>query len=86
LEKRNVPFQRQVCLPIKYDGMQIDGGLRLEIVIANQVFAEIKAAENLLPVHEAQLITYLKLTEIRLGFLINFDVPLLMQGIKRIVH
>lgn len=85
LEKLQVTFQRQVYLPIKYDGMQIDGGLRLDVVVGNAVIAEIKAVETTLPIHEAQLITYLKLTGMRLGFLINFNVPLLKQGIKRIV-
>jgi GxxExxY protein len=85
LQKRAIPFQRQVCLPIKYDGIQIDGGLRLDVVIASEIIAEIKAVETILPVHEAQLITYLKLTGMRLGFLINFNVPLLKHGIKRVV-
>jgi GxxExxY protein len=86
LAKLDVPFQRQACLPIQYDGIQIDAGLRLDIVIANEVIAELKAVETILPVHEAQLMTYLKLTGMRLGFLINFNVPLLKNGIRRIVH
>ncbi len=78
-------FQRQVCLPVKYDDIQIDAGLRLDVVVANEVVAELKAVETILPVHEAQLRTYLKLTKMRLGFLINFNVPLLKNGIKRII-
>jgi GxxExxY protein len=85
LAKAGVPFQRQVCLPIKYDDIQIDAGLRLDVVVADEVIAEIKAVETILAVHEAQLLTYLKLTGIRLGFLINFNVPLLKHGIKRVV-
>ena len=85
LGKLDVPFQRQVCLPVHYDGIEIDAGLRLDIVIANEVIAELKAVETILPVHEAQLITYLKLTGMRLGFLINFNVPLLKNGIRRFV-
>src|SRR3954453_5300133 len=85
LAKMNVPHQRQLSLPVKYDEIQIDAGLRLDIVVANEVIGELKAVESILPVHEAQLITYLKLTGMRLGFLINFNVPLLKNGIKRIV-
>jgi len=85
LAKRKIAFQRQLSLPVEYDEIQIDAGLRLDIVVANEVIAEIKAVENILPVHEAQLLTYLKLTGMRLGFLINFNVPLLKNGIKRIV-
>lgn len=85
LTKLRVPFQSQVCLPIEYDGIQIASGLKLDIVIAGAVIGEFKAVETLLPVHEAQLLTYLKLTKFRLGFLINFNVPLLKHGIKRIV-
>lgn len=85
LTKRGVSFQRQVALPIKYDEVQIDAGLRLDIVVGGAVIAEIKAVETVLPVHEAQLLTYLKLTGMRLGFLINFNVPLLKNGIQRVV-
>lgn len=85
LTKLGVEYQRQVWLPIKYNEIQIDAGLRLDIVIGNQVVAEIKSVEAILPVHEAQLLTYLKLTRMRLGFLINFNVPLLKNGFKRII-
>ncbi|MFO0789977.1 MAG: GxxExxY protein [Pirellulales bacterium] len=85
LTKLGLPFQRQVWLPINYDEIQIDAGLRLDIVLQDIVIAEIKAVETILPVHDAQLLTYLKLTGMRLGFLINFNVPLLKNGIKRIV-
>ena len=85
LSKLNVPFQRQVLLPVKYDEIQIDAELRLDIVVGNEVIAELKAVETILPVHEAQLLTYLKLTRMRLGFLINFNVSLLKNGIKRVV-
>jgi GxxExxY protein len=85
LTKAGVAFQRQVLLPIKYDDIQIDAGLRLDVVVENEVIAEIKAVETILPVHEAQLLTYLKLSGMRLGFLINFNVPLLKAGIKRVI-
>jgi GxxExxY protein len=86
LGKLGVSFQRQACLPIHYDNIQIDAGLRLDIVVASEVIVELKAVEIILPVHEAQLMTYLKLTGMRLGFLINFNVPLLKHGIRRIIH
>lgn len=85
LAKLHVPFHHQVSLPVKYDDIQIDAGLRLDIVVGNEVIGELKAVETILPVHEAQLLTYLKLTGMRLGFLINFNVPLLKNGIKRII-
>jgi GxxExxY protein len=85
LTKLGVTFQRQACLPIVYDNVLIESGLRLDVVVASEVIGEFKAVETILPVHEAQLLTYLKLTGIRLGFLINFNVPLLKNGIKRIV-
>lgn len=85
LAKLNVAFQRQVCIFIRYDDIEIDAGLRLDIVVASEVIAELKAVEVILPIHEAQLMTYLKLTGMRLGLLINFNVPLLKNGIKRIV-
>lgn len=69
-----IAFQRQVCLPIKYDGTEIDAGLRLDLVVADVVICEFKAVEAVLPVHDAQLLTYLKLTGMRLGFLVNFNV------------
>ncbi len=85
LTKLGVEFERQVCLPIRYDGINIDAGLRLDVVVGNEVIGEFKSVDTILPVHEAQLLTYLKLTGMRLGFLTNFNVPLLKNGIKRIV-
>jgi GxxExxY protein len=64
----------------------IESGLRIDLLVVNLVVGELKACEGLLPVHEAQLLTYLKLTNKRLGFLINFNVPLLKTGVKRIVR
>lgn len=86
LTKLAVPFQRQVCLPVKYDEIEIDAGFRLDLLVANTIVCEFKAVERILPIHEAQLLTYLKLSRMRLGFLINFNVPLLKNGIKRIVR
>jgi GxxExxY protein len=85
LANSEIAFQRQVALPIHYGGIVIEAGLRLDLIIEDCVIAEFKAVDALLPIHEAQLLTYMKLSNKRLGFLINFNVPLLKHGIKRIV-
>jgi GxxExxY protein len=85
LEKRGLGVERQVSLPIVYDDLKLDGGLRLDLLVGNQVIVEIKAVEKLGPVFEAQLLTYLRLSKKRLGFLINFTVPLIEDGIKRMI-
>lgn len=84
IEKRGEILERQVALPIEYDGIRLEAGLRLDLLISRCLVVELKAVETLLPVHEAQLLTYLKLTGYRLGLLINFNVPLIRDGIKRI--
>ena len=86
LELRGVPFERQKELPIEYKGAKLDCGYRLDIVVAGRLILELKACENLQPIHEAQLLTYLKLTGIKVGLLINFNVPVLKEGIKRLVN
>jgi GxxExxY protein len=85
LAKRAIPFRSQVALPIIYDGVRLDAGLRLDLVVAECVIVELKAVEKSNPLFEAQLLTYLKLTGHRLGLLLNFNVPLLKDGIKRLV-
>ena len=85
MDRIGLPHQRQLVVPIRYRELIIDDGLRLDLLIAEEVVIELKAIEALLPIHEAQLLTYLRLTNKRLGFLVNFNVPLLKQGIKRIV-
>jgi len=85
LSRRNLKFQNQVAFPILYDGVRLDTGLRVDLLVEEQLIIEIKAVEAMLPVFEAQLLTYLKLTGKRLGFLINFNVPKIRDGIKRIV-
>ena len=85
LEKRGLRLQRQFPVPIVYDGLQLDAELRLDLLVEDCLVIELKAVEELLPVHEAQLLTYLKLTGHRLGLLVNFNVPLIRDGIKRIV-
>ncbi len=86
LELRGIPFERQKELPIEYKGAKLDCGYRLDIVVAGRLILELKACENLQPIHEAQLLTYLKLTGIKVGLLINFNVPVLKEGIKRLVN
>jgi GxxExxY protein len=82
---RALRFERQKSLPIVFKEVKIDCGYRLDLLVANSVIVEIKAVEVLLPVHEAQLLTYLKVGGWKVGLLINFNVPLLRDGIKRIV-
>lgn len=85
LEKRGLQYLRQVDIPIVYDGLKFDEGLRLDVIVENLVICELKAVEEMNPVWEAQIISHLKLTGKRLGFLVNFNVPLIKKGIKRIV-
>jgi len=85
LKKRNLKVERQVDLPVIYDGIRIDGGLRLDLLVNESLIVEIKTVEELHPIHTAQAITYLKLSKRRLALLINFNVPLIKNGIKRII-
>ena len=83
LELRKISFKRQFELPIEYKGYKINSGLRLDMIVDNQLILELKSCETLLPIHEAQLLTYLKMAKIGLGLLINFNERLLKDGIKR---
>lgn len=83
LNKSGLRFARQVPLPVEYDGMRLESGYVLDLVVEDVVIIELKAVESLLPIHEAQLLTYLKLTGKRLGLLINFNVSVLKNGIRR---
>ena len=83
---RKMPLSRQKPLPIAYKGVKLDCGYRLDIVVADQLILELKACQELLPIHEAQLLTYLRLTGIKYGLLINFNVPVLKDGIRRIAN
>lgn len=85
LSQRQIGFLRQKETPILYNDLKIDDGLRLDLLVEDLVIIELKAQENYHPVWEAQLLSYLKLTSKRLGFLINFHVPLMKDGIKRII-
>ena len=85
LSKRGLKYQRQVDIPIVYDGMTFDEGLRLDVLVEDLIICELKAVDQMNAVWEAQIISHLKLTGKRLGFLINFNVPLITNGIKRII-
>ena len=86
LHQRGVAVQRQVPLPIIYDGLHFEAGYRIDLLVQNRVIVEIKAVETLSRLHHAQLPTYLKLSGCRIGLLINFNVVLLKNGLKRLVR
>jgi len=86
LSAAHIGFERQKPLPVRYKGVNLDCGYRLDLVIEQKLIVELKAIEQLLPIHEAQLLTYLKLSGLTLGLLINFNVPVLKSGIKRIAN
>ncbi len=86
LGKHEWTIQHQVVVPIVYDGITFDEGFRLDVVVDDLVICELKAVDRIMSVHEAQLLSYMKLTKKRLGFLINFNVPLIRNGIKRFVR
>ena len=83
LKLREIPFERQKPLPVTYKGKQLDCGYRLDLVVANAVVLELKAIEAFAPIHDAQLLTYLRLGGWKVGLLINFNVPVLRDGIRR---
>jgi len=85
LSKRKIPFTKQQSLPVIYDNTCIDEGLKIDLVIDDLIIIELKAQENYQPVWEAQLLSYLKLTGKRLGYIMNFHVPLMKDGIKRMI-
>ena len=87
LHLRNIAFRRQVDLPVEYKNVHLDCGYRLDLVVDEKVVVELKAMEGILPVHEAQLLTYLRLSGLRVGLLLNFGAPALRRGgiIRRIV-
>jgi GxxExxY protein len=85
LRQRKLVVATQVALPVVYDGTQLDAGLRLDMLVANCLIVEVKSVEAMNPVFKAQLLTYLKLSGRRLGLLINFNVPVIKNGIKRVV-
>ncbi len=86
LVKRGVAVERQVALPVIYDGFTIDAGYRVDILVEKIVMVELKAVERILNVHQAQIMSYLKLSGCKLGYLLNFNVTHLKDGIKRVVN
>lgn len=86
LRQRGLRVETQVSLPVVYEGMRIDAGYRIDLLVEGQVIIELKAVEKLIPLHEAQLITYLKLSDKRLGILVNFNVIRLKDGFRRFAN
>jgi GxxExxY protein len=85
LTRRAIPFKTQVAIPIVYDGVRLESALRLDLLVNDCIIVELKSVEQMSPLYEAQLLSYLRLSRLRLGFLINFNVPLIKQGIQRII-
>lgn len=85
LKLRGIPFERQAELPVSYKGMKLDAGYRIDLVVNGLIVVELKAVERLEAIHEAQLLTYLRLSDHWLGLLINFNVSQMRFGIKRLV-
>jgi GxxExxY protein len=83
---RNILFERQVHLPLQYRGLEVKCGYRLDFIVEQSAIVEIKAISLVLPIHKAQVLTYLRLTGLRLGLLINFNVEVLWLGVHRIVN
>jgi GxxExxY protein len=86
LEKSGLRVEKQKIIEVVYDNIKMDKGFKADIIIENKVILELKSVEHILPVHQKQLLTYLKLTEMKLGLLINFNVALIKNGIQRIVN
>ena len=86
LAHRGIKYERQKLLPVAYKGTKLDCGYRLDVVVNELVVLELKAVDQIQPIHSAQLLTYLKLSNLKLGILINFNVTVLKSGIKRIVN
>ena len=85
LEVRGLAIRRQVGMPIRYQGVDLEVGYRIDLLVESSVIVEIKAVEATLAIHQAQLLTYLRLSGCRLGFLMNFNVPLYKSGLRRLV-
>ncbi len=86
LQLKNVVFERQKPLPITYKGVDLDCGYRLDVVVQGMLVIEVKACERIEPIHQAQLLTYLKLSGLSLGLLLNFNVPVMKDGIVRVAN
>lgn len=86
LSLMNIPIEKELNLPVVYKGVNLDCGYRMDFVVDNANVVELKTVDEILPVHKAQLLTYLKLTGLKTGLLINFNVPILSKGITRMVN
>jgi GxxExxY protein len=86
LQKRGLSVRRQQAIPVIYEDVRMDLGFRADLIVENKVVVEIKSVEAIAPVHKKQLLTYLRLTDKRLGLLINFNVELIKNGISRVVN
>lgn len=86
LADAGIQVETQKSLPVVYKGVSLDCGYRLDLVVENKIILELKSVEKILPIHEAQILSYLKLSGLRLGFLINFHVDVLKNGLKRVVN
>lgn len=85
LNLRKIPFQRQAPLPVVYKGVKLDCSYRIDLLVKNEIVVELKAVESIAPIHEAQVLTYMRLGGWRVGLIINFNVPIVIKGIKRLV-
>ena len=82
---RGIPYERQHAVPVQYKGAKLDCGYRVDLLVEDRVIVELKSVESLEPVYQAQVLTYLKLTGVKVGLLINFNVPVLRDGVKRLI-
>lgn len=85
LTKRNIPFLRQIAMPVFFEEQKIDIGYRIDLLVDNKIIIELKSVEKFIPLHEAQILTYMKLSGIKTGLLINFNTKYFKEGIKRLV-
>jgi GxxExxY protein len=86
LKKRGLKLESEKDIPVIYENIKLDIGFRADLIVEEKVIVELKSVENVLPVHQKQLLTYLRLTSLKLGLLINFNTPLIKNGIQRIVN
>jgi GxxExxY protein len=85
LNLRNIQFKRQFPLPVVYKGTKLDCGYRIDLLVNNEVIVELKSADNISPIHKAQTLTYMHLGNWKVGLILNFNVPILVKGVKRLV-
>jgi GxxExxY protein len=86
LTKRGRSVHRQIAIPIRYDGLEVEGAYKADLSVDNKVLVELKVVESVLPVHRSQLLSYLRLGDFKLGYLLNFNVPSMREGIARLVN